>query len=159
LTPYQLLPDTERMNPTDSFRIMSQETAGRLLCALAIFAACAMTGGCATLIDEHKPAPNGWPTLQVRDHVVSGWEVQRQCYEFLPLTQKLLGGFPMACAKIDFLANSCDIYHAHDATPEVLEHEQMHCRGHSHVGDTWAEDALRGWHAYLAGQAVAKAAQ
>ena len=117
---------------------------------------CLLLSGCATMIDEHREAPKGWPLLTVRDNVVSGWEVQRRCYAYFPLTQKLIGSFPMACAEIRFDLATCDIWRAHDASPDIIEHEQLHCRGHSHPGETWAEDALRNYKAAVAGAAIGR---
>lgn len=119
----------------------------------------ALLSGCATLIDEHQPPPKDWPDLMILDNVVSGWEVQKRCYQYLSLPFKLIGGLAMACAQVNFEERTCNIYRAEDASANIIEHEQMHCRGLSHPGDTWAEDALRNWQAYLAGQAVAKVAR
>ena len=142
------------MTDSDAFRIISRDLAARLLlgvCIVAFF----LLHGCATLIDEHKPAPKGWPILRVSDNIVSGWEVQKHCYGYLPLAQKLIGSFPMACAEIRFDLGTCNIWRAHDATADILEHEQMHCRGLSHPGDTWAEDAWQAYQAAVAAAAIA----
>lgn len=100
-----------------------------------------LASSCATTIDTHTPAPANWPKLEVRDHVVSGWEVQRRCYGYLSTAAKLVGAFPMACAEINFAAGTCDIWRAHDASPEILEHEHDHCAGRDHPGESTLRDA------------------
>lgn len=99
--------------------------------------------GCAS-IEEHT-APPDWPKLTVRDNVVGGAEVLRRCYKYIPTWQKALGTFPMACAEINFVSRTCNIWRAHDATEDVIEHEKIHCRGGQHPGDTTLADA---WNAY-----------
>lgn len=108
--------------------------------------------GCAT-VDTHT-APADWPLLTVRDNVVSGAEVLRRCYKYVPLAAKLVGTIPMACAEINFAALTCDIWRAHDATPEMLEHEEMHCSGGDHPGDTSLAVAWRNYKAATAGAAI-----
>lgn len=115
--------------------------------------ACLLVAACATLIDEHKPAPIGWPQdIQIRDNVVSVWEVQKRCYHAVPLGWKLLGGFAMACGEVNFVNNTCDIWRVYDASPELIEHERQHCMGKSHPGETWAEDALQNHLANMRGR-------
>ena len=108
-----------------------------------------LLNGCATTIDAHKPAPIGWPVLTVRDNVVTGFEVLRRCYKYLPAHVKLLGGIPMACAEVNFAARTCDIWRARDASPEIMDHERMHCAGKDHPGETWAQDALSSYRSAL----------
>lgn len=110
--------------------------------------------GCATV--ETHTAPRDWPQLTVRDNVVSGFEVVRHCYQYVPTWAKLLGSFPMACAEINFAALTCDIWRAHDATPDMIEHEQIHCRGGQHPGDTTLSDAWANYAAFVAGAAIAR---
>lgn len=112
---------------------------------LALAAVAIALQGCATVY-EHNAAKD-WPKLTIRDNVVSGWQVQRHCYQYVPLALKLLGVFPMACAEINFDARTCDIWRAYDASPEMIEHEQIHCAGGQHPGDTTLTDA---WTAYKA---------
>lgn len=106
--------------------------------------------GCATMVDEHKRVEN-WPQLTVRDNIVSAWAIQKRCYKYMSLPFKLIGGLAMACAEIDFAAGTCDIYRAHDATAEVLEHEHSHCAGGDHPGDSTLR---RAWIAYQGGAHV-----
>lgn len=114
--------------------------------ALGIAAMVVALSGCATLIDEHT-APRDWPTLTVKDNVVSGFEVIGRCYKYQQTYMKLLGSIPFACAEINFAELTCNIYRAYDASPEILEHEQIHCRGGQHPGDTTLEDAWRAFKA------------
>lgn len=143
------------MTDNNAFRIISRELAGRLLVAWLILA-WACLPGCAT-VDSHT-APSDWPTLTVRDNVVSGAQVIRRCYKYVPTWAKLLGTFPMACAEINFAALTCDIWRAHDASPEMLEHELIHCAGGQHPGDTTLADAWMQYKAYVAGAAIARRA-
>lgn len=101
--------------------------------------------GCATVIDEHRLPPAGWPKLEVRDNVISGWQVQVKCYMYLPLAHRLLGGIALACAEVNFRDCTCNIWRAWDASEEILLHERLHCLGYSHYGETWAEDLLNEW--------------
>lgn len=90
--------------------------------------------GCATTIAEGSAAPD-WPRLKVYRHVVSGAEVIKRCYRYVPTGSKLLGGIPQACAEVNFYRMRCDIWITADASPEVREHEELHCLGFEHPGD------------------------
>ncbi len=147
------------MNKNDAFRIMSRETAGRFLCLLIIFAFCALTGGCATMIDEHQAAPKDWPLLTIIEREVGPIDLQRACYKYVPLSTKLLGGFAMACAEIRFDLGTCTIYRVYDTDEGVMAHEHAHCRGGQHPGDTTLSDAWRAYQQYVAGSAVSKVAR
>ena len=125
----------------------------------ALLLCLALLTGCATMIDEHQAPPPRWPSLEVRDNIVGIWEIQKRCYKHVNLGWKLLGGFAGGCAEINFADRTCNIYRAYDASEEWLAHEEAHCRGYSHVGETWAADALRAYEAYVAGQAVGRAAR
>ena len=123
---------------------------------LLMIAALAAVSGCASLIDQHTPPPKDWPQLTVRDNVLGPIDIQRRCYKYVATHIKLLGGFAMGCAEINFDMRTCDIYRAHDAAPDIMEHEYAHCRGFGHPGDTTLADAWRGYKAAIAGEAVAR---
>lgn len=114
---------------------------------LALAAIAIALQGCATVY-EHNAAKD-WPKLTIRDNVVSGVEVIRHCYQYVPTWAKVLGTIPMACAEINFHTRTCDIWRARDASEDIIEHEQIHCRGGEHPGDTTLTEA---WIAYKAGK-------
>jgi hypothetical protein len=104
----------------------------------------ALLAGCAMFVTHENAAPD-WPTLEVRHHKVSGFEVIWRCYNYQSWAMRLSGGIPMACAEINFAARTCDIYAAHDADAGIIEHEETHCRGGQHPGDRTLTNA---WTAY-----------
>lgn len=105
-----------------------------------------LLAGCATTIDTHKAPPSDWPALKIVEHEVSGWQVQRHCYKYVPLSMRLIGGFALACAEWNFAKRTCTIYRTSDSSPEVLDHEYDHCLGYAHVDDDAPANA---WRAYL----------
>lgn len=119
--------------------------AGTFAAGIVVGLVIAYMTACATVIDEHQAPPVGWPKLMVRDNVVSGYEVIRRCYQYQTPFMKAIGSIPMACAEIRFDLGTCDIWRAHDASEEIMKHEYAHCLGHSHQGETWAQDALNAY--------------
>lgn len=101
--------------------------------------------GCATVI-SHEPAPADWPALTRSTHYVGIFELQRQCYSSIPLIWKLLGGFAMQCVQIDFAARTCTKYRPENTT-DGDDHEEDHCDGRDHVGESTLRDA---WAMYKA---------
>lgn len=93
-----------------------------------------LLAGCATTIAEGSAAPD-WPRLKVVRHVVSGIEVIKRCYKYVPTGTKLIGGVPQACAEVNFYRMRCDIWLTDDSSPDVIEHEELHCLGFEHPGE------------------------
>lgn len=128
------------MTDYDAFRLISRDTAARLLLGLTIFALCILHG-CAMLIDEQS-APADWPTLTVREHRVGITELRAHCGTG-PLLLSL--GLPSQCARIHFEQRTCDVYLIYDADELAREHELGHCAGKDHPGESNLRDA---WAAY-----------
>ena len=92
--------------------------------------------GACTTIDAHKAPDVDFPTLNIIEHHVGGDVVLQQCYKYVPLWLKLLGGIPEGCAEVYFDLNECHIWVRSDfPSPSVLEHERLHCKGYDHPGD------------------------
>ena len=97
-----------------------------------------------TAIDLHNEPPADWPKLTVGVHKLGFWEMQSYCgtsgLMFL-VTQS------MACAVINFNDMTCTIYYAADdeTGAMAIEHEEMHCKGHDHIGSSHLRDAWSEW--------------
>jgi len=117
----------------------------RLAAALTVLAACAsLVGGCATMIDEHMPAPDGWPTLEMRTVYLGPIDLEKKCWKYQPLYMKLLGGLAIQCVEANFDELTCTQYRPRDPT-DGDEHESEHCEGRDHVGENTMRDAWAAW--------------
>ena len=83
--------------------------------------------GCQTM----QPRIENMPKLDITVNEVGFFELQRQCYTYIPLWLKLLGAVSFGCAIIDFNKNSCTVYVMPNHT-SALEHELEHCAGGDH---------------------------
>lgn len=100
----------------------------------------ALLSGCAT-IDPHTPPPADWPPLIVVPNKTDIISVQRKCASvFDVLVLNVYGG----CVEYDFCALSCTVTYWLDA---AFAHEEMHCRGYQHHGDTRIADGFLFWQA------------
>lgn len=98
-----------------------------------------LLSGCTTI--GHQPPPADWPQLEVIKHRVSNVEMRDQCARYVTM--------PIACAIVTFWRNVCHIYlDVDNTTDEIEEHEDMHCKGWDHMGETIFRDA---WEAYKRG--------
>lgn len=97
---------------------------------LAAFATACLTAGCSTLVADN--APHDWPGLKIEYRTAtSGAALYRACDRMLA----------QACAKIDFKALTCTLWLPPEPSPELIAHEEGHCRGMDHPGDTNLRDA------------------
>lgn len=103
-----------------------------------------MLTGCTT-IDKQVV---GWPSgIKVVKHEVSFWDVQKKCWEHMPIAYKLLGGVAMACAYVNLDTLTCDVYHMPSPSKADVDHEVSHCNGGDHDGILQRYfDAWRGRH-------------
>lgn len=97
-----------------------------------------------TTIDIHNAPPSDWPKLRVGIVKTGYWAMQTACgtggLRFL-LSQSF------ACAYINFNDMTCTIYYASDDeyAAMAIEHEEMHCKGHDHIGSGQLRDAWSEW--------------
>lgn len=115
--------------------------------AAALLAAAA---GCST-IDEHNRV-EGWPELRVIEHYVSDDAMRERCSKYVSF-----GMLPEACSEFNFVRGECHIWFSRDYPPAlyVVRHEQLHCQGYDHPGDTTMRDILA---RYRAAQQAARGA-
>lgn len=99
----------------------------------------ALLAGC-TVIGHEKV--EGWPKLNVVEHYVPHAEMRDHCVGATPWW-----GSPEACADINLLTETCDLWFSADFPPQafIVKHERMHCDGYDHVGDTQLKDHLQQW--------------
>ena len=109
--------------------------------ALAVLA---LLAGCATVIDEHMPPPDGWPTLEMRTVYLGPVALEKKCWKYQPLYMKLLGGLVIQCVEANFEELTCTQYRPRDAT-DGDAHEAEHCDGRDHVGESTMRDAWTAW--------------
>jgi hypothetical protein len=107
-------------------------------------AASAFLAGCATLIDESTPPPDGWPPLAARVVYLGPIDLERKCWKYQPLYMKLLGGLAIQCVEVNFDELTCTKYRPRDPT-DGDEHETGHCEGRDHVGESTMRDAWAAW--------------
>jgi hypothetical protein len=110
--------------------------------ALAVLAS--LVAGCATVIDEHMPPPDGWPTLETRTVYLGPIALEKKCWKYQPLYMKLLGGLAIQCVEANFDELTCTQYRPRDPT-DGDQHEAEHCEGRDHVGETTLRDAWAAW--------------
>lgn len=106
----------------------------------------ALAAGCATV--THGEPPADWPQLK-RVEVRTGLlDVQRRCAlartNMTALAWAMSLGLVMQCAIIDFAAGTCTKVRPIDET-DGDEHEEEHCQGKDHVGETVLRDAWTAW--------------
>lgn len=116
--------------------------------AMIICLALALAAGCATV--THGEPPVDWPQLKHVEVRTGPIEVQRLCSparaNMTALTWALTLGLVMQCALIDFDAGTCTKIRPIDET-DGDEHEEEHCQGKDHVGESVLADALKAWKA------------
>lgn len=102
--------------------------------------------GCATI--THGDAPPDWPQLKRVEIRTSFLEVQRLCAvaraNMTPIAMALSFGLVAQCALINFSAGTCFKVRPIDET-DGDEHEEEHCQGKDHVGETVLRDAWQAW--------------
>jgi hypothetical protein len=105
----------------------------RLCAALLVILASA----CSFTIGHEKV--EGWPPLQVVEHYVPHAQMRERCARYMGF-----GTAPIACAEFGLAARRCDIWYSADfpPSPEIVEHERLHCAGYDHVGGTTMKDLL-----------------
>lgn len=81
-------------------------------------------------LDYSTPPPADWPTLAVSRHY---GKVSEHCAQ--------LGIGTLACAVVDFDNNTCDIYWPSSPPEWMIRHEEAHCKGYDHYGDSIMRDA------------------
>ena len=86
-------------------------------------------------IDVHQPPEADFPELVVVTHVVPQQVMLEQC-----AATNRTG--PLACASVDLDTLMCTIWYSADVPPtsEIVEHEQLHCKGYDHVGESTIRD-------------------
>lgn len=100
-------------------------------------------GSCATInetrltitpIDTDRAPPIDFPQLNIVVHEVSHKEMLTVCEG----TQTTL-----ACAFTHFGTGTCDIWYSKYAPPtkKVVIHEELHCKGYDHPGESRIRDA------------------
>lgn len=120
----------------------------RLVRAATIAAALALLAGCST-IDQHTPAPAGWPDLLVIEHRTDLAGARAACRAYVGFLD-----IPLGCAVVNFNERTCNVWHVNEL---ARRHELLHCAGHDHIGDSVLRDAFHAWTAYQLGQAAAAA--
>jgi len=95
----------------------------KILCILSL----PLLVACQTM----QPRIENMPKLDITVNEVGFFELQRQCYTYVPLWMKLLGSVSFGCAIIDFNKNTCTVY-VMPNHPAALEHELEHCAGGDH---------------------------
>jgi hypothetical protein len=80
-----------------------------------------------------QPRIANMPKLDITVNEVGFFELQSQCYKYIPLWFKLLGAVSFGCAIYNFNQNTCTIYVLPNHT-SALEHELEHCAGGDHYG-------------------------
>jgi hypothetical protein len=112
-----------------------------------IFVLVVLLSGCTII--SHKPTPDDWPQLKVTEvSHASSWSVIRHCYQYTPMWARLMLGFNVACAEIDFRSMTCTV-HAAPGDDTNREHELDHCAGKDHVGASTLRDVWQGWKAEM----------
>lgn len=93
----------------------------RLVLLAAVFGT-----GCAWTLKAD--APVGWPELKRIEHFdIAAADLERVCG---------MKGL-LACAVVDLCARTCSTYYGEGYGLDwVREHEEGHCRGHDHVGES-----------------------
>lgn len=94
----------------------------------------ALLSGCAT-IDRHAKPPTDWPPLIIVYNKIDPIAVQSKCGGNLWLQYA-------GCVEYDFCRLSCTVHYFTDL---VLEHEEMHCKGYQHHGNTEIADGWNFW--------------
>jgi len=98
-----------------------------------------MLSGCTTI--SHVAPPSDWPTLTVIPHYTTTKAMRDQCVKWTPPLMS-----PMACAVIDFKKMTCEQWFDADfVTPDLVLHENEHCRGKDHLGSTYLRDLWESW--------------
>ncbi len=115
------------------------EHSGAELLALVLFLTVAALGACATSVNQGAPTP-GWPALKVTSHYVPHKQMIERCAPYVGY-----GSLPDACAEINLKAKTCDKWFSADFPPSVAieRHEQEHCEGYDHIGESALADMLR----------------
>ena len=98
-------------------------------------------------MDWNRAPPADWPTLTIKQAVVSSHELVQLCH------RQAMEGMYGGCAIPDFASRSCRIYlvmvpigeNWSMSNIEIWEHERGHCRGYDHRGESAMRDA---WAAY-----------
>ena len=104
-----------------------------------------LTGAC-TMIDTQRAAPDDWPRLALYEHHVPVGELWRQCYPAMGLWAKLILATPEGCYKLSFDRMRCDMYFFKGyEDSRVTQHEQEHCAGMDHPGDSTLHNAWTKW--------------
>lgn len=93
-----------------------------------------LLGGCTTI--DNRPPPADFPTLKTTIHVVPYAEMGAQCNKFSSFLS-----INFACALWDFTQMTCDIWLTPDSSKWIVDHEQLHCLGHDHIGDSTLRDS------------------
>lgn len=101
---------------------------------LAIF----LIAGCTT-IDSHSRI-DGWPELKTTAHYLPHKEMREICTQYAPPLMS-----PEACTVVDLCKLTCDMFYSRDFPPPqyIIEHEELHCQGYEHPGDTTLRDLLQ----------------
>lgn len=117
--------------------------AATLICLVMAVAA-----GCATI--THGEPPPDWPQLKRVELRTSLVEVQRLCAparaNMTPVAFALSLGLVAQCALINFLTSTCTKVRPIDET-DGDDHEEDHCAGKDHIGESVLADAWAGWKA------------
>jgi len=84
--------------------------------------------GCTVVGHERV---QGWPELRIVEHHVPHHVMRERCTRYAPPMMS-----PEACAEFHFASGECHLWFSADFPPprDIVEHEQLHCRGHDHVG-------------------------
>ena len=97
---------------------------------------CVLLGGCILPgIDWETPPPADWPLLAVKYYEMSIDDIATRCPNVV---------LPVGCAVVNFALSECYVYTA-TSTPWIVEHEEKHCLGYDHYGDSTMRDAWKQW--------------
>ena len=100
-----------------------------MVCIILLITGCSVIG--------NRPPPYDWPKLMVHRHVVPHSEMRVACSQYVPWHSAA-----ESCAVIYFDLKECHIYLSLDfPSLAVAEHEEKHCKGWDHLGDTTLLDA------------------
>ncbi len=97
----------------------------------------AMVLSACTIVGHEKVL--GWPQMDIVAHYVPAEEMRTRCLPYVGF-----GMLPEACAEFNFAANRCDMWFNADFPPpaQVVEHEELHCKGYDHIGQRTMAEVL-----------------
>ena len=86
--------------------------------------------GCSTIDLSKRPVD--WPVLSQPPPIYADEDI---------VHIRCNNNKALACARIDFAKNECQIYLTYRLMDWILEHEQLHCLGYDHPNDSTLRDS------------------